>query len=188
MTETTWVEISPDDVREDDRVLLGAWGFSVMARSSGMVELRDDEDEALWTNISALTFLGAVFERKQPKHPHGLVPTEEGTVVRITESGGRGWLVLERSKAGWFPAAPIKPDYTDAEVQMLANRYGFEVLWPRPNPEQVEITDGMVVRAAKAMCDNSNGLTWAEETDGTTKEIYIGDARVALEAVLGGDE
>lgn len=179
----TWKEIQPAEAEEGDRVRLGEKTFPVGAAGAVDILIRYEHGR-LWANRFLLTVLGAVFEREVPDRSNGEVPNDDWThiilgdgrhAVRTMRGAFRGlnWIVQE---------GRYEVRVNQKTIQEYADEHGFTVLWPRP---EVGITDEMVERAAKAMCDNSNDVPWNEETDGTTKAFYLGDARAVLEAMFG---
>ena len=176
----TWKEILPGDAKPGDYIdingvhtrIVEMGLFQISFEAAGTIKSIDRE---------VAEKIGVRFAREIEDHPHGLIPTEDGVVIRIP---GLSVIVAEYDYNTdlWFRTSDMSPNAIGTgDLQEHADERGFEVLWPKP---EVEITDEMIDRAARAL---SYEMTVEKWDDLTTWEInrFLKGAMVALEAALG---
>lgn len=175
----TWKEILPGDAKPGDYIDIN--GVHTRIVEMGLFQI---SFEAVGTIKSidreVAEKIGVRFAREIEDHPHGLIPTEDGVVIRIP---GLSVIVAEYDYNTdlWFLTSDMSPNAIGTDdLQEHADERGFEVLWPRP---PIEVTAEMVELGAEALrkhhCDDDSNFTrWAYEEDAT----------VVLEAALGGEQ
>lgn len=175
----TWKEIQPDEVDAGDYIDINGRLTEIDdVFTFKLYYKRDGELGKIGRHIEEL---GAKYKRKVEEHPHELIPTESGAVIRI------GKCVYESYKGGWRQIG-VEVFFSHETVQWCADRQGFEVLRP-----DMEITEEMVERAGRELWkiiffrhgEDAN-QEW-ERDKPSLGAYYKAQARRVIEAALGGE-
>lgn len=137
----TWKTIDAKDAKPGDRVRIGDKTFEVESTDLDILgranNIRIKHGHGMtWVSIFILNVFGATFEREVPAHSHGLVPDTDW--VHIILGNGRHAVLNTR---GGFRGLnwSLQDGRYDVRVdqktiQSYADEYGFDVLWPKPEP------------------------------------------------------
>lgn len=132
-------DVHPDDVQPGDYICVNDKLTKIIEIHPKGVMVDSECGKHLvrkcWSRI------GVKYKRVVDEHPHGIIPTDIGAVIRMDGD------IYMKKVSTWLTAS--KDDiHTHRDVQILADRHGFEVLWPKP---EVKITDEMIERGAAAL-------------------------------------
>lgn len=179
----TWKEIEADEVKAGDYIdvngthtpIVEANQFRVSYEAAGMVSSID---------VQVAVILGVRFAREIEDHPHGLIPNERGTVIRV------GKCVYENHKGVWRQIG-VSGFFSHQTIQERADLHGYTVLWPRPDRE---VTEEMVERAAREVWKvffhrygKDANDEWAQRSP-SIRDYHKSQALRILEAALGGEQ
>lgn len=178
------IDVLPDDVQPGDYMCINDKLTKIVAvYPKGIVV--DIDGKKLFVQ-NAWSRAGVRYKREVDEHPHGLIPDEYGSVIRVD-----GDIYVKRYSCWLKPLADTYNHHE--EMQQLADQRGFDVLWPKPS---VEITEEMVETGAREV----DPAAWDEgqwqrggrrgaipETEGAhaARNEARGTARAVLEAVFG---
>ena len=176
------IDVLPDDVQPGDYMCINDELTKIVAvYPKGIVV--DIGGKKLFVQ-NAWSRAGVRYKREVDERPHGLIPDEYGAVIHIN-----GHLYAAKTGDDWqdvFFAGNLSHD----EVQGLADRFGFEVLWPEP---EVKITDEMVERAGREVWKvivhrygKEADDEWTQKSPGT-RDYHKAQARRILEVALEGE-
>lgn len=126
------IDVLPDDVQPGDYMCINDELTKIVAVDPDVFMIDIDGDKYLVQKD--LRRIGIKYKREVDEHPHGLIPDEDQTVIRMD-----GGIFVKCGDEWGFPAAD--DFFSVVEMQRFVDKHGFEVLWPKP---PIKNTTGIV--------------------------------------------